>query len=212
MTSLDPQATPGPGRPPLDRRELDPLLDAVLRCTALKGSRRATLREFAAEAGLSVGALQHHFGTRDALIRAAFERHLLKVTDRLERFRRSRGSASLRMGRFIDEIAFHHSWERATIWIDLAGRASDSEEYRGLLRQVNQAWHGVLVQLIAEGAESGEFALRCSAADAAWHIIGIADGLVITILSDGRTATVERGPWRRRQLAMAIESLLGVRV
>jgi DNA-binding transcriptional regulator YbjK len=48
-----------------------PLMEATLRIIGRKGLDGVTHRAVAAEAGLSLGALTHHFATRDALIDAA---------------------------------------------------------------------------------------------------------------------------------------------
>lgn len=202
-------ASRGPGRPPIDRRELEPVLDAVLRLSALKSSRDITLREIAAEAGVSVGRLQHHFGTRDQLIGRAFERYLLRVTSRLDDMGRSTGTATERMARLVDEIAVTHLWQRSSVWIDLLGRSSDSEHYRQIAVGVNDAWFAVLVRLVRDGVASGEFTIEATAEQVAWAIIGAADGLTTLVVVEGAAQTAARAPWRRRQLAMTVEALLG---
>lgn len=49
------------------------LLEATVRCLAERGWADATVSVIAAEAGISRGALQHHFPTREALVVAALE-------------------------------------------------------------------------------------------------------------------------------------------
>lgn len=44
--------------------------DAALRCFAAGGVEMTTLREVAQEAGISIGAVQHHFGTKGHLVDA----------------------------------------------------------------------------------------------------------------------------------------------
>lgn len=198
----------GPGRPPIDPSELDPILDAVLRLAALKGSRRITFREIAAEADVSVGRVQHHFGTREKLIHRAFERYLMRVTERLEELRRRPGTATERMALMIDEVSFRHSWQRSHVWIDLLGRSSDSEAARHIANEVNDAWFRVIGQLVREGIETGEFSPRGSADDTAWGIIAAADGLTIVVVADGAEHAAERAQRRRRLLGLVVGSML----
>src|SRR5699024_7080906 len=49
------------------------LLEATVRCLAERGWSAATVSVIAEEAGISRGALQHHFPTREALVVAALE-------------------------------------------------------------------------------------------------------------------------------------------
>lgn len=64
---------------------------------AARGAEHATVRKVAAEAGLSPGAVQHHFRTRDDLITAAYGRTA-------ERFRADLEEAALLLA-MLDGIA-----------------------------------------------------------------------------------------------------------
>jgi AcrR family transcriptional regulator len=55
-----------------ERRER--IADAVLAVVARGGIEEASVRHVAAEAGVSVGMVQHYFGTKDELMRAALAR------------------------------------------------------------------------------------------------------------------------------------------
>ena len=63
-------------------REL--ILDAATSLLASRGAEHATVRKVAAEAGLSPGAVQHHFKTRDELIAAVYEHTAELFRDDLE--------------------------------------------------------------------------------------------------------------------------------
>jgi len=49
------------------------ILDAAVRCIDREGYRRSTLQRVAVEAGLSIGAVQHHFSNRTSLMGAVVE-------------------------------------------------------------------------------------------------------------------------------------------
>jgi AcrR family transcriptional regulator len=55
-----------------DRREM--LVDATLRCLADASVDRLSVRAIAAEAGVSVGLMNHHYASKDALIADAYKR------------------------------------------------------------------------------------------------------------------------------------------
>ncbi|RVW10493.1 TetR/AcrR family transcriptional regulator [Prescottella agglutinans] len=64
------------------QRQAD-LLDAAERVLATRGNANAALRDFAAEAGVRIGHLQHYFPTRADLIRAVLDRTLQRSLGRL---------------------------------------------------------------------------------------------------------------------------------
>ncbi|MGV9734925.1 TetR/AcrR family transcriptional regulator [Rhodococcus aetherivorans] len=59
------------------------LLDAAERVLTTRGNADASLRDFAAAAGVRIGHLQHYFPTRADLIRAVLERALQRSLERL---------------------------------------------------------------------------------------------------------------------------------
>lgn len=59
------------------------LLQATLRIIGRSGVDAVTHRAVAAEAGVSVGAVTHHFGTRDGLVTAALEQAVFREIGRL---------------------------------------------------------------------------------------------------------------------------------
>ncbi|WP_433611160.1 TetR/AcrR family transcriptional regulator [Prescottella agglutinans] len=59
------------------------LLDAAERVLTTRGNANAALRDFAAEAGVRIGHLQHYFPTRAALIAAVLDRALARSLARL---------------------------------------------------------------------------------------------------------------------------------
>jgi DNA-binding transcriptional regulator YbjK len=60
-----------------------PVLEAALRIIGRSGIDAVTHRAVAAEAGVSVGAVTHHFGTRDGLVVAALQYAVLREVGRL---------------------------------------------------------------------------------------------------------------------------------
>ena len=58
------------------------LPDAVIRVVAGYGLQAVSIRAVAREAGVSVGAVQHHFATKDDLLLAAYERAIDQVVAR----------------------------------------------------------------------------------------------------------------------------------
>jgi AcrR family transcriptional regulator len=70
MTEAPPQPRPKQDRSRATRHRL---LETTIRCLATHGFQASTVGFIATEAGISRGAVQHHFRTREALIVAALE-------------------------------------------------------------------------------------------------------------------------------------------
>lgn len=64
----------------------DVIADATIRLIARDGFDKASVRTVAAEARLAPGTVQHHFATRDDLLRAALERVTERQLSRLAEF------------------------------------------------------------------------------------------------------------------------------
>src|SRR5438270_5047268 len=60
------------------------LLDAAVRVFASKGYRNARLDDVAAEAGVTKGAVYHHFDNKEELLVRALDHHLARVFGRIE--------------------------------------------------------------------------------------------------------------------------------
>lgn len=159
-----------------------------------------------------MGKLQHHFGTRDELVRQAFEHHLLSITRHLEALRNAGGSATKRMSMLVDEIIENRSWQRSTLWIDLLSRSIDSAEYRSSAREIYQAWRTVFSELIQDGLQTGEFTVSTTAEDAAASIVAMADGLTILVITSGEEQLDREQEHRRALLATVINSAVGAQV
>lgn len=129
---------------------------ATWRVVAGRGITGATMRDIAAEAGFSNGALKPYFSTKHDLLRATFEYVFSRTNDRVREVTRHRTGleAVLAFGREVlpldadrrDEaravIAF---WQEAALDPVLAGTHTDSM----------RVWRGWLADWIGEAREAG---------------------------------------------------------
>jgi AcrR family transcriptional regulator len=132
-------------------------LAATERLVARDGFARVRLRDVAREAGVSIGSLQHHFDTRDALLRETF---LWSARGRLERLAAvapdddpwARLSTLLTRAFAADDLR-----ERAAVWIEYCAAAARDEHVRATLAELYDAWRSVLRATIQDGARAGAF-------------------------------------------------------
>lgn len=163
----------------------DQILDATTSLLATRGAEHATVRKVAAEAGLSPGAVQHHFKTRDELIAAAYGRAE-------ERFRAELAEATAG----IDDPAARfragchlladcsadaaRGGEATAAWLAFAGIAATGGPVAPAYRT---AWQLVEDELAAALGDRGEAAL----------LLAVLDGIAVARLAEPGRMTAARG-------------------
>ncbi len=161
---------------PYDRMATDEILKAVVKLVATRGPEETSVRNVAREAGVSVGAVQHHFRTKEDLLSAAMgemdrlfreymQQLLSQITDpkkQLEVFLQSIAAAD-------DEAR-----EGAVIWTVFAARAAVNDrlmvEHSKNWRQAEQA----IFDLLQVAYPNSGFS-----ADDAALLLAIADGIAV---------------------------------
>lgn len=110
------------------------ILDAAERLFAAGGFHNTSLREVTGEAGANLAAVSYHFGSKEALLEAVFERRLVPLnrvrTERLEALRAAAREAGRRpevrevLRAFLEPtLRFRESGPGAEGFIRLVGRA-----------------------------------------------------------------------------------------
>lgn len=145
------------GRPsPDDQRE------RILGCTELlvarRGFEKVRLRDVAKEAKVSIGALQHHFETRDGLLREAF---LWSAQRRLERWRDRAADDGPPWKRLVELLIGPYLIERfredATIWLEFAAAASRDPDLQATMSDLYDRWRAPIRKAIEDGIADGVF-------------------------------------------------------
>jgi AcrR family transcriptional regulator len=137
------------------------ILDAAEKLFARKGFHGASLRGITMEAGVNLAAVNYHFGSKNALIEAIFERRLLPLNK--ERFARLAAvqERATREGRqplpeeilraFVEPtLLFRHSSPGAQHFVTLVGRffIDEDETFRTIfLRHIGPLLHQVHLML-----------------------------------------------------------------
>ena len=89
-------------------------MEATLRVIGRDGLDGVTHRAVAAEAGMSVGAVTHHFATRDILVDAAFDFALAREVGRLRELELRQQGKTFDVERWIDALVNWYSEELKT--------------------------------------------------------------------------------------------------
>ena len=134
-----------------------PLMEATLRIIGRAGLDSVTHRAVATEAGMSVGAVTHHFRTRDGLVEAALRFALSRELAKLRAFALRLQDKAFDTDAWIDALVAHYAGELR----------SDPEThiacYEAFLAAARAArYRAVVAEWFAVWQQSAELALRAA--------------------------------------------------
>jgi AcrR family transcriptional regulator len=186
----------------------DRVLRSAERLVAVRGFERVRLRDVAKEAGVSIGSLQHHFETRDGLLRETFlwsagerVRIWATATD-VEGDPWQRLTALLERAFDVDDFPL-----RATIWIEFCAAAARDHDVKAVMSELYEQWRGPLREAIKDGVEAGLFHPLAPIEDVVDILAAQIDGLEVA----AQIAPGDRRPPRLRDLVLATARMaLGV--
>ena len=167
--------------PGTDRRA--ELLAAVVRVIARRGYADTRFQDVADEAGVAVGTLQHHFGTRRRMLLEALQTWIDETDAQVEVLRTGQGDPwerlqvllvylGTRLGERVD------SWR---MWLDFLGAALLDPELRGSGRRSNLRWITAIADVMREGAEAGVFDPVLPPEEAADVLGALFDGIALQV-------------------------------
>ncbi|MCP2321684.1 AcrR family transcriptional regulator [Hamadaea flava] len=169
------------------------IVEALLRIAGERGLEAVSLREVAAEAGVSMGAVQHYFASKDEMLRYAMQ-HWLSFTVH-QRF--TRAVQARLAGADVSDPAVvlhavaaaylpHDEESRANAKVALAfiGRAADEPAIAEALRPAHAGLLDVVGRILSGGAPGvGEPLTGRPAPDGVRRFIALLDGLRLHVLA-----------------------------
>lgn len=186
------------------------VLDAAVACIAETGLDRCSIRQVAARALVSIGAVQHHYPTKDALLAAAMGHLERSYRERLARSTADATTPDELLRRTAHALVPDGAEDRraTALWIAFVGRAAvhppTAEEHR---RVWQRAEDGVAHLVAAAWGEPGP-APSQEARDAAARLLATADGLSVAALLEPARMDEERA---HRLVDAAVDQVLGRR-
>ncbi|WP_309081044.1 TetR family transcriptional regulator C-terminal domain-containing protein [Zhihengliuella sp.] len=180
------------------------IVDAAVALARREGLSAVKLRSVAAAAAVAPGLVAHYVPSMDALVATAFERI---TRAELEEVREIVLAASTPAGSLAELLATVFDGERedvSLVWVEAWTLGRANEALAASVREVMDAWHATLSDIVAAGAESGDFRVTAPN-EAAWHLLGLIDGLSAQTLVHWRPAS------RPAVLGELVERVLGAR-
>lgn len=168
-------------------------LAAAERLVAVHGFERVRLRDVAKEAGVSIGALQHYFETRDGLLRETFIWSAGRRAREWAAAADHAGDPWARLVALLERAFREDEFElRSTIWVEFVAAGSRDEEIRAMLVDLYEQWRRPLEAAIADGVEAGLFAPVAPVDDIADVLLAQIDGAEIAAMVAPSRVTVPR--------------------
>jgi AcrR family transcriptional regulator len=169
-------------RPALIAR--DDLTDALIGVVVERGLEAVSIRSVAAAAGVSIGAVQYHFATKDDLLLAAYERAMDQVALRARAVAAGEPPPRVYVRALLRELLPLDERREAELRVALAFSARSvnsprlTELYTAGYRALREAVTGALAQAVARG----EAAAWVEPEHDAVQAIAVADGLAWHLL------------------------------
>jgi len=164
------------------------ITESVWRLMARGGIEAVTMRHVAADAGMSLGQLQHYFATKDELLVFAYE----MVTDRVA------ARVSLRDAPLTDEEpgprdTVHDALVEmlpldeqrtleAHVWFAFVARASVAPDMAAQLRKTHADLADLIVDQLRRGQHRGIVDVRLDPVREARTLLAVIDGLIAHVL------------------------------
>ena len=188
------------------------VLQAALAVLTVRGFDGARLRDVATKAGVSIGLLQHYFGTRDELMLEALR---AGMDERREEWLRTAehaaGASDDAWGRLMllmhAAIRDANSRTSASTWIEFCAAATRHPELRAAMHEIYNDWRRPVREAIAAGIASGEFQPDADVAIVVDALLSQIDGCAMAAAMDLPSLST---PQARQVLLKTAAGLLGV--
>jgi AcrR family transcriptional regulator len=175
------------------------LSEVVFGIVAEKGLEAATVREVAARAGMSIGAVQHHFPTKDAMLAAAFRHVVHRTRQRLGALSRNRVVADDLTVILRELLPLDESRRaEARVYLAFAARAVTSPALQEIQRPMLQEIRNEIAERFGDGGEVQAALLLALVDGLALHEVSAPGGVPAEALETVLATAVEAAVDPRR--------------
>jgi AcrR family transcriptional regulator len=179
------------------------VISAVIDCIAESGFQGTTAQAIARRAGVTWGAVQHHFGGKDELLLAVLEDTFTRFAERLADIPVEDASLAERAALFVDRAWEHfksrHFRSAFEILLNYLGREdhADASQWR---EQMSAAWDRVWTRIFADSRLPRRQSLMLQ-----HYTIATLSGLAATLMMEGSSAALPPGELELVKRVLATE-------
>ncbi|GGK74757.1 TetR/AcrR family transcriptional regulator [Streptomyces flaveus] len=164
------------------------IAEAVCTLIARSGMEAVSLRDVAAQANVSMGAVQRCFRTKQDMLLFALEhisRHVSERANQRIAATSTPQAASTLLSHTLAELALldEESRTQAHVWLAFITHAPASEKLAAVLHDTYAKLHGLIAWLIRYGQDTQEILQRLDPDREAHTLLALADGLTVHVLA-----------------------------
>ncbi|QIM17563.1 TetR/AcrR family transcriptional regulator [Leucobacter coleopterorum] len=160
------------------------ILQQTSHVIAKRGVDGCSLTLVAAAAGCSIGMIQHHFQTRNALVLASIAYRSERATDEWQRISETVTDPIRRIGDLLSfavegEESFADAWG---FWVQAYAAAPRDPEVRDTIAVALQMWRSLFVTALRSARDTNRIASNLDPERLATYVVAAADGLAMQTL------------------------------
>jgi AcrR family transcriptional regulator len=177
------------------------IVDAARRHIVEHGLANTSARDVAKAAGLSIGTLTYHFATMDELLREVLESTMRQFEETIDAQLAKQQSPLAGLVLLMDAHFGRASVDVGVLWLEFWTRSVREPSLRGTEQTFRWSLHSKIVDLLAAGAEAGEFDPPEDSGAVATELVALIDGLMIAVKGGAMPGREARAILQRRLLA-----------
>lgn len=182
------------------------ILRAAGRCLAAHGFEAVRLRDIAEEAGVTTGALQYYWDTREQLLEQAFEQVSIDLLDRWATATADIEHPWEQIVALVQQLADAPDVrQHCSLWTEFAAASGRHAYLRPGFASIYDAWRQLLTRAVTMGVERGLFEPRMPVDDVVTVLLAHMDGCELTLAAEIDAMDAER--LRALTLGLAAELL-----
>jgi AcrR family transcriptional regulator len=180
-------------RPSRSAERKPQILAAAARVIAERGLDDTRLTDVAREARVSVGTVQHYFGTRDQLLLEAFAYEAETALERWFAAVDGKADGWAQVMALIDAVLAQQTFRaRWTRWLEFWARGTRDPRLRVEMDAVFEQWRGTVARAIEAGVRTGMFSPKLPVDDVVDRTVAAFDGLALQVLLEAPGMSLER--------------------
>jgi AcrR family transcriptional regulator len=169
------------------------LLEAAKQVVLERGLSHTRVADVAAATQVSGGLIHYHFATKDVLLTEMLRTEAERDIAKARRLATGTGDSLQRLDRVMREfIPASRNDQTWVLWIDAWGAGLRDEALREISEELDTAWSEMLLTVITDGVETGEFATDDPE--------GVAERLAALLDGLGLRVTLQRRGITRKQM------------
>ncbi|MEU1972968.1 TetR family transcriptional regulator C-terminal domain-containing protein [Microbacterium sp. NPDC019599] len=152
------------------------IADAARDLALEQGLSTVTLRAVASRIDVAPALVAHYEPNMDALVASTFATVVAAELDDIRGVLAAETRPTARVAALVDTLLDGTRDDVTLVWVEAWALGRRNETLAVAVRQEMDAWQLVVRGLVEDGVEAGEFAVD-DAADVAWQLLGMIDGL-----------------------------------